>query len=114
MDSGSASALVEAARRGEAWALTEIWQRFAPAVTGYLRGRGASEPDDLTSDVFVAVFERLRSFRGDEADLRTFVFTVAHHRLVDDIRRRARRGGAIEYDAGADRRTTGSAEAAAL
>src|SRR4051812_37589372 len=75
-DRGSVPQLVEAARRGEAWALTEIWQRHAPAVTGYLRGRGASEPEDLTSDVFLAVFERLRSFRGDEADLRAFVFTV--------------------------------------
>src|SRR5581483_9500714 len=87
-----ASSLVDAARRGEAWALTEIWRDYAPAVTGYLRGRGASEPDDLTSDVFLAVFERLQSFRGDESDLRAFVFTVAHHRLVDDLRRRSRRG----------------------
>ncbi|MDQ1686339.1 MAG: hypothetical protein QOC82_3076 [Frankiaceae bacterium] len=111
---GAATPLVEAARRGEAWALTEIWQRFAPAVTGYLRGRGASEPEDLTSDVFLAVFERIRSFRGDEADLRAFVFTVAHHRLVDDLRRRTRRGPTIEYDAGADVRVTGSAEDEAL
>jgi len=108
------SGLVDGARRGEAWALTEIWQQFAPAVTGYLRGRGATEPDDLTSDVFVAVFEKLRSFRGDEGDLRAFVFTVAHHRLVDDLRRRARRGPSVEYDAAADRRRSGSAEDEAL
>ncbi|MDQ1699912.1 MAG: hypothetical protein QOG34_1775 [Frankiaceae bacterium] len=111
---GAATPLIEAARRGEAWALTEIWQRFAPAVTGYLRGRGATEPEDLTSDVFLAVFERIRSFRGDEVDLRAFVFTVAHHRLVDDLRRRTRRGPTIEYDAGADVRVTGSAEDEAL
>jgi RNA polymerase sigma-70 factor (ECF subfamily) len=108
------SGLVDAARRGEAWALTEVWQRFAPAVTGYLRGRGASEPDDLTSDVFLAVFERMRSFRGDEADLRAFVFTVAHHRLVDDLRRRSRRRPTVEYDAGSDGRVSGSAEDEAL
>ena len=108
------SGLVDAARRGEAWALTEVWQQFAPAVTGYLRGRGAAEPDDLTSDVFLAVFEKLRSFRGDETDLRAFVFTVAHHRLVDDLRRRARRGPSVEYDADADRRRSGSAKDEAL
>lgn len=105
---------VDAARRGEAQALTEIWLRFAPAVNGYLRGRGAAEPDDLTSDVFVAVFERLGSFRGDEADLRAFIFTVAHHRLVDDLRRRTRRGVAVPYDAAADDRASGSAEDEAL
>lgn len=114
MESGPVSTLVDAARSGEAWALTEIWQRFAPAVTGYLRGRGATEPDDLTSDVFLAVFERLRSFRGDETDLRAFVFTVAHHRLVDDLRRRGRRGPTVEYDADADGRVSSSAEDEAL
>lgn len=108
------SDLVVAARAGQAWALTEIWQRHAPAVTGYLRGRGAHEPDDLTSDVFVAVFERLRSFHGGDDDLRAFVFTVAHHRLVDDLRRRARRGDPISYDAQEDRRTSLSAEVLAL
>src|SRR5437764_11338587 len=113
-EGAAGSTLVDAARRGDAWALTEIWQQFAPAVTGYLRGRGATEPDDLTSDVFLAVFERLRSFRGDEADLRAFVFTVAHHRLVDDLRRRSRRGQSVEYDAGADTRVTGSAEGVPL
>jgi RNA polymerase sigma-70 factor (ECF subfamily) len=113
-DPGAVSPLVDAARRGEAWALTEIWQRHAPAVTGYLRGRGASEPEDLTSDVFLAVFERVRSFRGGETDLRAFVFTVAHHRLVDDLRRRSRRGPTLEYDAADDARRSDSAEDEAL
>src|SRR4051794_4299256 len=108
------SGVVDGARRGDAWALTAIWQQLAPAVTGYLRGRGATEPDDLTSDVFLAVFEKLRSFRGDEADLRAFVFTVAHHRLVDDLRRRTRRGPTVAYDAATDGRRTGSAEDEAL
>src|SRR4051812_5575872 len=113
-DPGAVSPLVDAARRGEAWALTEIWQRHAPSVTGYLRGRGASEPQDLTSDVSPAVLERLRSFRGGEAALRAFVSTVAHHRLVDALRRRSRRGPTIEYDAATDGRRSDSAEDEAL
>lgn len=108
------SDLVVAARDGQAWALTEIWQRHAATVTGYLRGRGARDADDLTSDVFVAVFERLSTFHGDDADLRAFVFTVAHHKLVDDLRRRARRGDSVPYDAGADGRSDASAETVAL
>ena len=108
------SDLVAAARAGHAWALTEIWQRHAPAVIGYLRGRGAAEPEDLTSEVFLGVFERLPRFHGDDNDLRAFVFTIAHHKLVDDIRRRARRGDSAPYDAEGDGRTTGSAEDDAL
>lgn len=108
------SDLVAAARAGHAWALTEIWQRHAAAVTGYLRGRGVREPEDLTSDVFVAVFQRLPQFHGDDDDLRAFVFTVAHHRLVDDVRRRSRRGQDVPYDADGDGREQPSAELEAL
>lgn len=108
------SDLVAAARAGQAWALTEIWQRHAAAVTGYLRGRGARDAEDLTSDVFLGVFERLQRFHGDDDDLRAFVFTIAHHRLVDDVRRRARRGDPIAYDADTDGRTHASAETEAL
>jgi RNA polymerase sigma-70 factor (ECF subfamily) len=108
------SDLVVAARAGQAWALTEIWQRHAPAVTGYLRGRGATEPEDTTSDVFLAVFERLHGFHGDDDALRSFVFTVAHHKMVDDLRRRNRRGESAAYDPGTDPRVEASAETMAL
>jgi RNA polymerase sigma-70 factor (ECF subfamily) len=106
--------LVTAARAGQAWAFAEIWQRFSPVVAGYLRGRGAAEPDDLTSDVFVAVFERVSGFHGDDEALRAFVFTVAHHRLVDDIRRQRRRQPALEYQPDTDQRAVPSAEDEAL
>lgn len=33
----------------------------------------------------------LPRFSGDEGDLRAWIFTIAHHRLLDDARRRARR-----------------------
>jgi RNA polymerase sigma-70 factor (ECF subfamily) len=108
------SPLVEAAKAGHAWALTRIWQQHAPAVTGYLRGHGAAEPQDAASDVFVAVFERIRTFRGDDEALRSFIFTVAHHRLVDELRKRSRRGETAEYHPESDPRQVGSAEDAAL
>src|SRR5579872_3770220 len=69
--------LMTAARAGEAWALGEVWRRYSPAVIGYLRSRGANDPEDLASEVFVQVFGRIKKFRGDEAALRSFVFSVA-------------------------------------
>ena len=69
----------------------EIYDELAPAVLGYFRGRGARHPEDLTGDVFVAVAEGLGRFRGDRAALRRWVFTIAHHRLVDEYRRSGRR-----------------------
>src|SRR3954453_3346734 len=108
------SDLVVAAREGQAWALTEIWQRHAPAVNGYLRGRGASEPEDMTSEGFLAVVERLIRFHGDDDALRSFVFTIAHHKMVDDLRRRSRRGEPGGYDPQIDPPIEGSAETAAM
>jgi RNA polymerase sigma factor (sigma-70 family) len=95
-------------------ALTDIWTRYAPAVRGYLAARGVAEPDDVTSEVFIAVFGGLSRFKGDEAELRAFIFTVAHHRVVDEHRRRARRPGMVAFTREGDRRTVASAEDAAL
>src|SRR4051794_5616258 len=101
--------MVAAARDGAAWALTEVWTRYAPAVHGYLAPRGAVEPEELTSEVFLAVFERLRRFHGGEPELRAFIFTIAHHRLVDEHRRRARRPVTVAFDADTDTRVSDSA-----
>src|ERR1700710_749481 len=106
--------LTASARRGESWALTEIWQRHSPAVMGYLRGRGVADPEDMTSEVFLQVFRRIHKFRGDESDLRTFVFSVAHARYVDDRRRVARRGIDAEFVAEAHGGVAASAETEAL
>lgn len=84
-------AVLAAARSGEDWAFRRLWDALAPPVAAYARGRGAREPDDLTSDVFLAVFDGISGFVGDEAGFRAYVFTVAHRRVVDDLRRRYRR-----------------------
>jgi RNA polymerase sigma factor (sigma-70 family) len=84
-------ARLAAAAAGEAWALEAIYQELAPAVLGYLRAQGAAEPEDLGSDVFVAVVRGLRRFRGDERDFRAWVFSITHRRLLDERRRLARK-----------------------
>jgi RNA polymerase sigma-70 factor (ECF subfamily) len=106
--------VLPAAQAGEAWALRRVYEQLAPAVHGYLRARGAEDPEDLTSEVFVTVFPRLASVTGGWAGLRTFTFSVAHARLVDDLRRRSRRQPTKEYDVTADPRVTPSAEEEAL
>lgn len=80
-----------AARAGAAWAFEVLYRDLAPVVTGYLRLHGAAEPDDLASETFIGVFTGLAGFSGDEDALRSWVFTIAHRRLVDDWRRRSRR-----------------------
>jgi RNA polymerase sigma-70 factor (ECF subfamily) len=99
-----------AAQAGRPWALRAVYEELAPRVHGYLRARGASEPEDLTSEVFLTVFSKLATVTGGAAGLRTLVFSVAHARLVDDLRRRSRRGNAVSYEDWHDDRTAASSE----
>ena len=92
MASGSVfDEVLGAAQAGAAWAFEVLYRDLSPAVTGYLRLHGALDPDDLASETFLAVFRGLGGFTGDEDALRSWVFTIAHRRLVDDWRRRSRR-----------------------
>jgi RNA polymerase sigma factor (sigma-70 family) len=78
--------------------LERVYRDLAPAVLGYLRGSGAAEPEDLLGDVFVAVVRGLPDCSDDPAALRRWVFTVAHHRLVDERRKAATRAGDVTLD----------------
>jgi RNA polymerase sigma factor (sigma-70 family) len=88
---GQFDAVLTAARDGAPWALERMFTALAPAVTGYLRVQGSAEPEDLTSEVFVAILRNLGTFHGNEAGFRSWVFTIAHRRLLDERRRRNRR-----------------------
>lgn len=80
-----------AARAGSEWAWRSLYRDAAPVVLRYLRSRGAPDPEDIMGDVFVLVVRKLDQFSGSEDDFRGWVVTIAHHRLIDDARRRARR-----------------------
>jgi RNA polymerase sigma-70 factor, ECF subfamily len=103
-----------AAQGGDGAAFAVIWRALAPAVRGYLTARGATDPDGMTSDVFLSVLPRLSELRGGVGGLRTFTFSVAHARLVDDNRRRARHPAAVEFDSHAHDGVSDSAEDEAM
>jgi RNA polymerase sigma factor (sigma-70 family) len=83
-------AVLEDARQGSETAWATIYRGHAPPVLGYLRANRAPEPDDTLSEVFLQVARDLPGFEGDERSFRAWVFTIAHHRLVDARRRVAR------------------------
>jgi RNA polymerase sigma factor (sigma-70 family) len=103
-----------AAQAASPWACTEIWTRWSPRVASYLRSRGSADPEGLTSEVFLTVFSKLPSFVGEEGAFKAFVFTVAHRRLVDELRTRSRRGLHVEWTSEDDPRQSNSAEDDAL
>jgi len=102
--------LLAAAQTKAGWACTQLWNDHAPAVAAFLRVRGSRDPDDLTSEVFLVVFDRLPSFRGDAMAFRSFVFSIAYRRLVDELRMRSRRRDTVELLPHEDPRRASSAE----
>ena len=85
------ASVLAAAQAGGGWALRRIYDGLAPAVAGYARVRGASDPDGLVNDVFARAFRKIETFAGDEPALRSWIFTIAHNALIDDRRYVARR-----------------------
>jgi RNA polymerase sigma-70 factor (ECF subfamily) len=83
--------VLEAARAGADWAWRHLYEGLAPSVLGYLRSRGAPDPDGVCGEVFCQLVRDIHRFEGDESGFRSWVFVIAHHRLLDDLRRRSRR-----------------------
>jgi RNA polymerase sigma-70 factor (ECF subfamily) len=84
------ASVLRAAQRGDDWAFERLYRDLAPAVAGYLRVQSARDPDGLTGDVFLGVFRGIAGYVGDEQGFRSWVFTIAHRRLIDDRRRSGR------------------------
>ncbi len=73
----------------DAWAW--FFGEFAGQIAGYARRMGATDPEDLTGTVLEAVARGIGAFEGSHGQFRSWVFSIAHARIVDDHRRRSRR-----------------------
>lgn len=102
------------ARAGSAEAFERIYRDLARPVAAYVRGGGVRDVDDVVSEVFLAVFTGLDRFTGDQGQFRSWVFTIAHRRLVDGWRRTSRTAVHVPYEQDDDHRTTPAAEDGAL
>jgi RNA polymerase sigma-70 factor, ECF subfamily len=82
--------LVNAAALGERDAFEVIVLRHGPGMLRYaqnmLSDPGAAE--EVTQDAFLAAWKGLDTFRGD-ASLRTWLFTLVSHKVIDHRRRRS-------------------------
>jgi RNA polymerase sigma-70 factor, ECF subfamily len=83
--------VLAAARTGDDRAWRDLHDDLAGPLFGYLRGRGSPEPEDEVGETFLDVARSLSGFSGDEDGFRRWVFTIAHRRSVDALRRRGRR-----------------------
>jgi RNA polymerase sigma factor (sigma-70 family) len=87
-----------AAREGDEAAWATLYHALAGPVTGYLAGHGVTEPEDLTGEVFLQVARDIHRFEGDEPSFRSWVFVIAHRRMIDWRRAAMRRPVISEFE----------------
>ena len=83
--------MLGAAVAGDERAWTQIYDWLAPVVVGYLRAKGAPDPEDAASEVFLQVVRDIETFSGSASGFRSWVFSIAHHRMIDQARMARRR-----------------------
>jgi len=104
------SSTLDAARVGDREALAALWRIHHAPLLRYLRSRRTPSPDDVASQVWIDVATSISRFEGDADDFRRWLFTIAHRRSVDQIRKAVRTSAprsafavrAADHAAGAD------------
>ena len=61
--------------------------------------QGVDDPDGATNEVFLRAFRGIDRFEGDETQLRSWLFTIAHNLVVDERRRAGRRPRSVPVEA---------------
>jgi RNA polymerase sigma factor (sigma-70 family) len=90
---------LDAAKAGAEWAWAHFYSDLAGTVSGYLRSRGADDAEDLTSETFLQVARNIKSFEGDYESFRSWVFVIAHRRLLDSRRAKGRQPRTVSDEA---------------
>jgi len=86
------SAVIAAAESLDQDALEVIFDEYAPALYKYLLRLGVSsqEADQIVGDVFVRLLEKLAEGKGPRTNLRSYLFQIAYHLVIDQARERQR------------------------
>ena len=82
---------LDAARRGDEAGIAELWRSLNPLILRYLRVVVDQAAEDVASETWLQAAREIRRFRGDAAGFRVWLFRVARHRALDELRRSGRR-----------------------
>jgi RNA polymerase sigma-70 factor (ECF subfamily) len=96
----------DAARAGQRDAFADLWRTHQAPLLRYLRARRMASPEDVASQVWIDVARSIERFEGGADDFRRWLFTIAHRRSVDEVRRAVRQtytpAARVEHAVGAD------------
>ncbi|HEV2637515.1 MAG TPA: RNA polymerase sigma factor [Actinocrinis sp.] len=82
---------LEQARLGCESGMAELWHALNPMVLRYLWVAVGQSAEDVASEAWLQAARDVRGFRGDAAGFRVWLFRVARHRALDELRRRGTR-----------------------
>lgn len=83
--------LLISAQAGEEWAFTALFREWNPPLIRFLRARVPDVAEDLASEVWLTAARTLDDFEGGRSEWRAWLFTLAHRRSIDHLRRSSRR-----------------------
>jgi RNA polymerase sigma-70 factor, ECF subfamily len=80
--------LLQDIRRMDAEALTQVFDLYASSIYKYaFRHCGnAIIADQIVGDVFAKLLEQLSQGNGPNSNIRSYLFEIAHHQIVDEVR----------------------------
>jgi DNA-directed RNA polymerase specialized sigma24 family protein len=81
-------ALLQDVRRMDAEALTQVFDLYAPTLYKYAfcHCGNAIIADQIVGDVFVKLLDQLSQGNGPNSNIRSYLFEIAHHLIVDEVR----------------------------
>ena len=70
-------------------ALFYVYKKYQPSIFNFVKSQISNyqTAEELTQDIFIDFIEALRDFRF-QSSLKTFLFSIARHKIVDEIRKR--------------------------
>lgn len=84
--------LVARIREGEEEALQQLHRRYAPLVFHLAcRSLDRAAAEEIVQDTFLAVWRRAADFDPARGSFRTWLLSIGHHRMLDELRSRSRR-----------------------
>jgi RNA polymerase sigma-70 factor (ECF subfamily) len=87
-------AIVEAAKLGDASALSALYEHYFPKVYRYVasRLRASEDAEDVTEEIFLRIIDNVGSFAWRGLPFGAWVFRIARNEVVSHVRRQKTRG----------------------
>ncbi|GLH74335.1 hypothetical protein GETHLI_28370 [Geothrix limicola] len=86
------AALVARVRQGHEEALQQLHRRYAPLIFHLAcRALDRAAAEEVVQDTFLALWRRASDFDPARGSFRTWLVSIGHHRMLDELRSRSRR-----------------------